>query len=97
MATTNQTKSIVISEEDVSVLECPICFYIPAANDQIYLCKNGHHICKNCYSKLSSKKCPLCRLELFQTFSEKNQRKSSFCNILILQKSSVFIAFFYFF
>ena len=67
MATTNQTKSIVISEEDVSVLECPICFYIPAANDQIYLCKNGHHICKNCYSKLSNKKCPMCRMELFQT------------------------------
>ena len=67
MATTNQTKSIVISEEDVSVLECPVCFYIPAVNEQIYLCENGHHTCKNCYSKLANKQCPLCRMEMFQT------------------------------
>ena len=64
---TNQTKSIVISEEDVSVLECPVCFYIPAANEQIYLCENGHHTCKNCYPKLANKQCPLCRMEMFQT------------------------------
>ena len=65
---TNKTKSIVISEEDFSALECPICFYIPVnANDQICLCKNGHHICQKCYSKLADKKCPLCRMEMFQT------------------------------
>ena len=64
---TNQTKSIVISEEDVSVLECPICFYIPAENDQIYLCENGHHACKDCYLKLPNKTCSLCRMKMFMT------------------------------
>jgi transcription elongation factor Elf1 len=33
------------------VLECPICMTF-AISGQIKQCKNGHHICENCASRL---------------------------------------------
>lgn len=41
------------------VIECPICFVVPA-NGPIFMCKsNGHTICSECVQKV--RKCPLCR------------------------------------
>lgn len=43
----------------MSELECPVCLenMVPP----IYLCENGHNICKNCRQKMSC--CPICRHE----------------------------------
>ena len=64
--TTYKKESIVISEEDVSELECPVCFSIPKVN-AIHQCGNGHITCFECYRKLHNKKCPQCRAEMVIT------------------------------
>ena len=63
----NQKDSIQISEEDYSALECPVCYSIIITTENIYQCENGHITCQDCYSKLPSKRCPECRMNLFKT------------------------------
>lgn len=42
--------------------ECPVCLQIMAP--PVYQCKNGHTMCKKCYSNSSMLNCPECRIPL---------------------------------
>ena len=47
------------------IIECPVCLEVPRG-PELYICKNSHNICKNCYDQLESehKKCPTCRVNI---------------------------------
>lgn len=68
MATNNQPpSSVLLSEENKRLLECPVCFEIPKVN-RIYQCENGHMVCVDCYSKLpNAANCPQCQMKMFKT------------------------------
>lgn len=46
------------SDEVPEQLKCPVCFEIP--EKEIFLCKNGHTICKQCCANIPH--CPQCRV-----------------------------------
>ena len=62
----HESKSIPLTKETISSLNCPVCFEIPSEN-QIYQCENGHTTCKECASKIQNKNCPQCRTKMFKT------------------------------
>ena len=47
------------------VKECPICYRECGTKDQI-ICPNGNHLasCSECFSKISTSKCPMCRFQI---------------------------------
>eukprot|EP00466_Bigelowiella_natans_P018998 jgi/Bigna1/127627/aug1.5_g2335 len=45
-----------------SKFECPICLH--CYDHVIYVCSNGHSVCKTCYEKIEPKRCPSCRVPL---------------------------------
>ena len=63
------------------LVECNICFDIPAAQTVIYQCINGHIVCSNCYTEYNKLRsadllcesldirhqpcCPVCRTSQF--------------------------------
>ena len=64
---TQQTESVILTKDDISSLNCPVCYEIPSEN-QIYQCENGHTICLDCYSNIEEgKNCPQCRMVMFKT------------------------------
>ena len=80
MGQVNEKNSITLSEEDISALECPVCYTIPSEY-QIYQCENGHTVCLGCHSKMTSNEnCPQCRMKMFKT------RFTNFVSEKVLQK-----------
>ena len=63
---TQQTESVLLTEDVISSLNCPVCFEIPSEN-QIYQCENGHTTCTDCHSKIQNNNCPQCRMIMFKT------------------------------
>ena len=61
-----EQKPVLLTEEDISSLNCPVCFEIPNEN-QIYQCENGHTTCTDCYLNMQNKNCPQCRNVMFKT------------------------------
>ena len=53
---------------NVLIFQCPVC--LEEKIIEIIL-KCGHCLCKNCYSRLTNKRCPICRVEL--TVMHKNE------------------------
>ena len=54
-----------VDKANINILECPVCLVLPKC--KIYQCKDGHLVCKICYSKLPSKQpvlCPTCRIPM---------------------------------
>jgi len=43
-------------------LECPVCLELPKTPIAIHHCRNGHHICHSCSSKVDT--CPICKINL---------------------------------
>ena len=60
-----QSRNSVESIKDI-IEECPICLNI-CRSKNVYQCKNGHIVCDQCYTKLTTKDCPTCRNEMFKT------------------------------
>ena len=61
------TESVFLTKDDISSLNCPVCFEIPSEN-QIFQCENGHTTCTDCYSNIqNNQNCPQCRMVMFKT------------------------------
>ncbi|KAJ9582005.1 hypothetical protein L9F63_003588, partial [Diploptera punctata] len=48
-----------------TIMHCPICFNMPEAS--IFLCKNGHPVCDNCYEQVRQNDCPVCKFPFYGT------------------------------
>ena len=75
MTSTNETEFVILSEETVNSLSCPVCFETPKfdpsivdpSENDIYQCENGHTVCAHCHKKMTDKNCPQCRMSMFKT------------------------------
>lgn len=67
----NEIEFVILSEETVNSLSCPVCFETPKSDDpsdnKVCQCENGHTVCADCHEKMTDKNCPQCRMSMFKT------------------------------
>ena len=58
-------------KQDQSIEECPVCYNECLTKDSI-ICSNGNHLacCSECWKKISTNKCPMCRSTIRIPYSD---------------------------